>query len=60
MKMKLFAVAIRDYSVAFIDFYWAYSEDDALDKATDDHPTSRIICAAEVEEVEERSPDVIR
>lgn len=47
--MNLFAVAIRDYSVNFIEFYEAETEDDAVDKAVEDHPTSRIICAEKVE-----------
>lgn len=39
--MKLYAVAIRDYSVCFIEFFWADDHDQAMEQAVNAHPTSR-------------------
>ena len=46
--MNLFAVAMRDYTVAFIEFYWAEDADHAMEQAIDANPTSRHICVAVV------------
>lgn len=45
-RMRLYAVAMRDYSVAFIEFYWAENPDHAMEQAVNSHPTSRHICVA--------------
>ena len=44
--MTLFAVAMRDYSVAFIEFYWADDEEHAMEQAINANPSSRHICVA--------------
>lgn len=39
--VRLYAVVVRDYSVASIEFYWAENATEAEYKAVDAFPTSR-------------------
>lgn len=52
--LRLYAVAIRDYSVCFIEFFWAESPDHAMEQAVNAHPTSRHEAVALVPYVEPR------
>jgi hypothetical protein len=39
--VKLYAVSMRDYSVAFIEFFWADDDEHAMEQAVNAHPSSR-------------------
>jgi hypothetical protein len=51
----LFAVSMRDYSVSFIDFYWADSAEHAMNQAINANPTSRHDAVALVPYMERRT-----
>jgi hypothetical protein len=52
--LSLYAVAIRDYRICFIEFFWAETSDHAMEQAINAHPTSRHEAVAQVPYVEPR------
>jgi hypothetical protein len=52
--LRLYAVVIRDYSVVYVEYYWAEDRDHAKAQAIDVHPMSRYDAVSLVPYVEPR------